>query len=270
MSGRAVRLLASCRHRGGVGAAGRRLQDHRRRHHRLDRRSRARRAPRPNGAASLDDLGRRATAPIPATPRPPSTMPRRCAPPASARRPWPCCEQASIRNPHDTALLGAYGRALADAGNLPAGARRARPRPYAGQSGLAHPQCARRGARPDGPPRRGAAPLRDARSRSCRTSRRCCPISACPTRSSKDLQRAEATLAAGGGAAAAPSRRCGRTSRWSSACRAASPRPRRSPRADLPPDEAAANVAYLRADAGAAKRLEEDWPPGSSAGARGS
>ena len=66
---------------------------------------------------------------------------------------------------------------------LQTGARRARPRAYARPAGLAHPQRARRGARPDGPPRGGATPLFERRSRSCRTSRRSCPISACPTRS---------------------------------------------------------------------------------------
>ena len=39
---------------------------------------------------------------------------------------------------------------------------------------------------------------------------------------------------------------CGRTSRWWSGCRAASPRRNAIAQADLPSDEAAANVAYLR------------------------
>ena len=40
-------------------------------------------------------------------------------------------EQACMRHPADRSLLGAYGRALADAGQLPAGLRRAGSRPYA-------------------------------------------------------------------------------------------------------------------------------------------
>ena len=66
---------------------------------------------------------------------------------------------------------------------------------------------------------------------------------------SKDLPKAEEVLrrayasAAGRRAGAAESRR------WWSACRAASPKPRPSSRPICRPDEAAANVAYLKADA---------------------
>ncbi len=44
-------------------------------------------------------------------------MPRRCGRPGNARRPSAVLEQATIENPKDPALLGAYGRALADVGN---------------------------------------------------------------------------------------------------------------------------------------------------------
>ena len=77
---------------GGAGAVGGRLQDHRRRHHRLDRRPGKRRAPMPNGGARSTS-GAPATAKIPATPTRPSPMPRRCAPPTSAPRRSPCCSR---------------------------------------------------------------------------------------------------------------------------------------------------------------------------------
>ena len=79
-------------------------------------------------------------------------------------------------------------------------ARRARPRPHAGQSGLAHPQCAGRRARPDGPPRRGAAPLRDrAQDRAERA------VGAVQSRA---VLRARQEAAAGGSDLAAGGRRC--------------------------------------------------------------
>ena len=73
---------------------------------------------------------------------------------------------------------------------------------------------------------------------------------------SKDLRAGRGDAAARRRAGAAPTGACGRTSRWWSACRAASQEAETIARADLPPDEAAANVAYLRADAGAAERLK--------------
>ena len=128
---------------------------------------------------------------------------------------------------------------------LPAGARRAQPRAHAGPARLAHPVGAGRGARPDGPPCRRAAATTPARCGSCPTSRRCCPISACPTRCRKICARPRTTLRR---AAAQPRRR---------AEGAAEPRAGRRPAGPLPggrdhragrssPDEAAANVAYLR------------------------
>ncbi len=44
----------------------------------------------------------------------PSIMPWRCAPPSRRAQAVAVLEQASLRNPHDLALLGAYGRALAE------------------------------------------------------------------------------------------------------------------------------------------------------------
>ena len=49
-----------------------------------------------------------------------------------------------------------------------------------------------------------------------------------------------------GGRHAVPIRACAATSRWWSGCKAASPEAEAIARADLPPDQAAANVAYLR------------------------
>ena len=70
-------------------------------------------------------------------------------------------ETAAIHNPEHKPLLGAYGRALADAGNFKQALERARARPFARPAGLAHPLGAGRRARPDGPPRGGAALLRE-------------------------------------------------------------------------------------------------------------
>ena len=91
-------------------------------------------------------------------------------------------EQASIRNPNNRLLLGAYGRALADAGQY-AQALDVLSRAHTpDQPGLAHPQRAGRGARPDGPPRRSAAPLFGRAQDRAERARRSCPISACPMR----------------------------------------------------------------------------------------
>ena len=52
-------------------------------------------------------------------------------------------------------------------------------------------------------------------------------------------------------------RACGKIWRWSSACKAASPRPSRSPAPTCRPTEAAANVAYLRQMLARRKRRAE-------------
>ena len=136
-------------------------------------------------------------------------------------------EQASIQNPKHTGIAGAYGRALADTGNY--------------KQAL---EVLNRAHAPDQPDWRilsvqGAVldqvgrhdEARNATTRprcgSCRTSPRFCPISGCPTRWSKDLVRAEVDAAAGR-RRGAPMRACGRTSRWWSDCRDASPKPRPS------------------------------------------
>ena len=69
-------------------------------------------APRRRGAR------RESSAPIRAMPIMRSAMRRRCARPASARRPPRCWRQPRCTIPSNKALLGAYGRALADAGNF--------------------------------------------------------------------------------------------------------------------------------------------------------
>ena len=163
------------------------------------------------------------------------------------------------RNPHDMPLLGAYGRALADAGDynqaLDVLGRAHTP----GQSGLAHPQRARRRARSAGPPRRGAAALFD-RAQD-RAGRPVGPVQSRPV------------LRADQGSASAPRRPCG-----SAVARPdAAPKVRQNlalvvglqgrfaeaekiARADLPPIEAAANVGYLRQMLAQHERLDEEGP----------
>ena len=70
-------------------------------------------------------------------------------------------ERASIENPHDKAVLGAYGRALAEAGKSRSGSRSPRARAFARPARLAHPVRARRRARSNGPARRCATTLFD-------------------------------------------------------------------------------------------------------------
>ena len=57
-------------------------------------------------------------APIPGNVDARSAMRRRCAPPDSARRRSPSSSGSRSRNPRDKTVLGAYGRALAEAGNF--------------------------------------------------------------------------------------------------------------------------------------------------------
>ena len=135
-------------------------------------------------------------------------------------------EQASIPNPKNMELLGAYGRALADAGNY--------------QQAL---DVLNRAHTPDRPDWRilsvqGAVLDQMGRHEDAQryyaTALRIVPDEPSVLSNlglsyalSKDLVRAEATLRR-----AAPhrasTRACGRTSRWWSACKAASPRPKRS------------------------------------------
>ena len=175
---------------------------------------------RPIGGARWTS-GASAIAPIRAIPKPRSATPRRCARSASARRRSPCSNRPSIHNPKNTALLGAYGRALADVGNY--------------KQAL---DVLNRAHTPDQPDwrilsvqgavldqmgrHRGRAAL--LRQRAADRAGR-----AVGAVQSRPVLRAVQEPAAGGGdaaarrrAAAAPSRGCGRISRWWSACRAAS------------------------------------------------
>ena len=126
-----------------------------------------------------------------------------------------------------------------------------------GPARLAHPVGAGRGARPDGPPRRRAALLRERAAADA--GRAVGPVQ------SRAVLRAVEGSAAGRGDVAARRRaargraaRCGRTSRWWSACRAASRRPRRSRAATCRPTEAAAERRLSAADAGAAATWKKD------------
>ena len=112
-------------------------------------------APIWNGGAR-PRFGASAIARIPRIPRRQSATRRRCAPAASARRPWPCWNR-----PRSTSrTIGRRARRLRPRARrhrkFPPGARRARPRPYARSSGLAHSLGAGHRARSDGPPRRSA------------------------------------------------------------------------------------------------------------------
>ncbi len=133
-------------------------------------------------------------------------------------------------------------------------ARRARPRPHAGQSGLAHPQRARRRARPDGPPRRGAAPLRD-RAQD-RAERAVGPVQSRPVlRARQEPAAAPRRRCGRRPPGPMPGPRCGRTSRWWSACRAASPKPRRSPAPTCRPTK----PPPMSPICGRCSRSENDW-----------
>ena len=154
-------------------------------------------------------------------------------------------EQVSMQNPHNKSRARRiWPRARRDR-RLSAGARRARPRPHARSARLAHPLRAGRGARPDGPARRRAAPLPDrAQDRARRADR---AVQSRPVlRACRKISRTPRRRCAAPPRISRSIRACGKISRWWSACRAASPRPKSIARADLPPDEAAANVAYLR------------------------
>ena len=173
------------------------------------------------------------------------TMRRHCAPPASARRRSPCSSGCRSQNPARQDRARRIRPRAGRGRRLQSGARRARPRPFARPARLAHPLRAGRGARSDRPPRRGAALLLDRAQDRSRRADSCCPISACPTRCRR-ICRTPRRRCAAPRRTGRSIRACGRISRSSSACKAASPKPRQIARADLPPDQAAANVAYLR------------------------
>ena len=121
-----------------------------------------------------------AIAPIRRMPRPPCATVRRSAPPGSAPRPSPCFEQATIAHSGNKALLAGYGRALADNGNFQ--------RAFDVLSRAHSPDnpdwriLSVQGTALDQLGRHDEARRYYASAcRSCPTSRRCCPISACPT-----------------------------------------------------------------------------------------
>ena len=126
-----------------------------------------------------------------------------------------------------------------------AGASGPQQRPHAGSAGLAHPLGAGRGARPARPSRRGAARITRARSRSSRTTPACSPISASPTPSPRTSRRPRRRCGAPH-RSAATIRACGRTSPSWSASQGRFAEAENIARADLPAEEAAANVATLR------------------------
>ena len=154
-------------------------------------------------------------------------------------------EQAAIHNPDNRVVLGAYGRALADNGSYQQALDVLNRAHTPGPARLAHPVGAGRGARSDGPPCRRAAALRQ---RAAADARR-----AVGAVQSRAVLRAVEEPPGGGGDAAA---RRGAARRRAEG--AAEPRAGRRPAGPLPggrdhrasgdlsPDEAAANVAYLR------------------------
>ena len=168
-------------------------------------------------------------------------------------------EQAAIQNPKHRGVLGAYGRALADDGHYTAGGRRARPRPGARATGLAHPLGARRGARSDGPSRGSATLLRHRAEDRARRA-----VGLVQSRSLlRALQGPGAGgdhAAAGGRTAALSIRACARTSLSSSVCRGAGPkrtgsRPRVCPPMKAPPMSLICGRCWRCRTAGSSPRL---------------
>ena len=153
-------------------------------------------------------------------------------------------------------VLGAYGRALADNGNFQQALDVLNRAHTPGPAGLAHPVGAGRGARPDGPPRRGAALLRQRAAADA--GRAVGAVQSRPVlRAVEESAAGRRRRCAAPPSSAGPSPRCGKISRWWSACRAASRRPRRSRAATCRPTRPQANVAYLRQMLAQQQRLEE-------------
>ena len=153
-------------------------------------------------------------------------------------------EQAAIHNPENRAVLGAYGRALADNGNF--------------QQALDVLNRAHTQDQPDWRILSVQGAVLDQMGRHADAQRyyasalRLMPDEPSVLSNlglsyalSKNLPQAETTLRRAAEQRGAEPR-CARILRWWSACRAASRRPRRSRGGDLSPAEAAANVAYLR------------------------
>ena len=152
-------------------------------------------------------------------------------------------EQATIRNPQQHAAARRLWPRASRRRRLPSGARCPEPGPHARQSRLAHPQRAGHRARSAGPPRRSAAPL-FGRAQD-RAGRAVGVVQSRPLlRADEGPARREASCAGLCAAERRPKVRqnlalvVGLQGRFAEAEKIAS--------ADLPPDEAAANVAYLR------------------------
>ena len=202
-----------------------RLQDHQRRHHRLDRQQRSR-AATPTGGASPTSGATRYR-------RSGNRRSRRISYAQALRatdqraQAVAVLEQAAIRNSSNNDAARRLWPRAGRGRQSQAGARRAHPRAYAGPAGLAHPLCAGRGARPARPPRRGAALLCD-RAQD-HAGRAVDAVQSRPVLRAVEGPQARRRRRCGAPSRSrTPIRRCGRTSRWSSACRAASTRPRRS------------------------------------------
>ena len=187
---------------------------------------RARRAAKPSGAREADALGEQ----FRANPRDPDVAIRYAqALRATGQRAQAAAvlETAALHQPEQQGAARRLRPRARGCRQLQAGARRARARAFARPARLAHPLGAGRRARSDGPPRGSAALLRErAQDRAGR---------ALGAVQSRPLLRAlEGPEARRGDAAprlrnaAAPTSACGKTSRWWSACRAASRKPRRS------------------------------------------
>ena len=241
-----ARLLASVAILRRAGR--RRLLDHHVRlivrHHRIDRAPTPRRVPTSNGGRRWSP-GASATAPIRPIRTPRSATPRRCAPSASARRPPPCSNRrrSTIRTtaPCSAPMAGRWPTtAVSSRRSTCSTARTRQDQPdwrILSVQGAVLDQMGRH-----------ADAQRLLRQRAAADAGR-----AVGAVQSRAVLRAVEESAAGRGdaaprrrAARAPSRRCGRILRWSSACRAASRRPRRSRAATCRPTRPPANVAYLR------------------------
>ena len=198
---------------------------------------RARPAARPDAATELTRRERRARRSA-TTPNPKDRRPSALDYAARAARDRPattrrsrCCSRRPSRHPTDRDVLGAYGKALADAGRPAEGAATCSPGADAGPAGLAALSAQGAVARPARRARAARSALpRGAEDRSP-TSRRVLSNLGMSYVLASDLPDGRDAVCAGGRPAGrrqprAPESRAGR-----SACRAASTRPRRSPRA---------------------------------------